>query len=171
MDRAVEPHQDRPLGGTQQPWRQSHEQEDRSAHLVVRSLFFGPALPACLAWCWCLDAQRAVARLQNTHAMRATRAQHTHTHAHTTHYALRRKGKFALVGNVETPKYLPDDPAESIARRSYLRVLLAEQPMPQRAATVWQLQLSHIKTSGRSGTPSFLGGAPSTRRSAGWLLP
>jgi len=41
-----------------------------------------PALPACPAWCWCLDAQRAVARLQNTHAMRATRAQQTHTRTH-----------------------------------------------------------------------------------------
>ena len=39
------------------------------------AFFFGPALPACLAWCWCLDAQRAVARLQNTH-------NHTHTHSH-----------------------------------------------------------------------------------------
>ena len=100
-----------------------------------------PALLAYPAWCWCLDAQRAVARLHDTYEMRATRAD-----------------ELVLAGAVETPKYMSDHQDKYIANRPYFRVLLAE-PMPRRLATTWLVPLSHIKTGNRDGL-SFLRSNP-----------
>ena len=92
--------------------------------------------------------------------MRATCAQQTHTltdthtHAHTTHAAFRRHDRFVLAGSPDTPKYDPTNDDAMIAKRTYLRVPLA--PMPPRSATVWLVQLSHIKT-GNSGASKLKG--------------
>ena len=84
---------------------------------------------------------------------------------HATHDALSRWDRLARAGHIETPKCLPDHESESFAQRTYLRVPLSatQQPMPPRSvlvppcsATVWLVQLSHLKTGGKTG-PSFLG--------------
>ena len=61
---------------------------------------------------------------------------------------------FVLAGRPETPKYDPTNDDAMIAKRTYLRVPLA--PMPPRSATVWLVQLSHIKT-GNSGASLLKG--------------
>ena len=90
------------------------------------------------AWCWCLDAQRAVASGQ---------------HTHTTHDALRRTDILRQAGDIESLKYLPDHPDPSIRRRTYLRVPLTAQEQPN--LVTWLMQCSHIKRGGKDG-PSWL---------------
>ena len=99
------------------------------------------------------------------HVMHALRAQHTHAHMHTTRDALRRGDRLAKAGDVEEPKYLPRADDDSLSKRSYLRVPLtgASTPGTGDSATVWLLQLSHIKTGGKKG-PSFLGSRPLNKK-------
>ena len=61
---------------------------------------------------------------------------------------------FVLAGRPETPKYDPKNYDAMIRERTYLRVPLA--PMAGRSATVWLVQLSHIKT-GNSGASKLKG--------------
>ena len=77
-----------------------------------------------------------------------------------------RADNLILAGAVDTPMYMPDHQDKSIANRSYLRVPLSE-PVPRRLATMWLVQLSHIKTGNRDGL-SFLGSSPFNRKV--WLM-
>ena len=63
-----------------------------------------------------------------------------------------------MASDNETPKYLLQHENKDIALRTYLRVLLSPvlEPMPRCSATVWLMQLGHIKT-GSKGGPSYLG--------------
>ena len=128
-----------------------------------------PALPACPASCWCLDAQRAAANGlpggQNVHAMHAIRAQQTHAHMHATLDALRRGDRLAKAGEVEKPVYLPSHDNDLIRRRSFLRVPLtgASTPGPGGSATVWLVQVIHINV-GRKNGPSDLGSNPLNKK-------
>ena len=135
-----------------------------------------PALPACPASCWCLDAQRAAANGlpggQNVHAMHAIRAQQTHAHMHATLDALRRGDRLMTAGNVETPKYLPSDENEYVRKRTFLRVPLtgASTPGPgetertrRGSATVWLVQVIHINVGGKK-SPSYLGSNPLNKK-------
>ena len=85
--------------------------------------------------------------------MHAIRAQQTHAHMHATLDALRRGDRLAKAGDVEQPRYLPTDDNDKIHRRSFLRVPLtgASTPGPGGSATVWLVQVIHIKVGGRGG--------------------
>ena len=64
-------------------------------------------------------------------------------------------------GDVQMPQYLPMADDDKMRKRTYLRVPLtgASTPGTGQSATVWLVQLSHIKT-GKPGGPSHLGGTP-----------
>ena len=51
-----------------------------------------------------------------------------------------RKDYLRVEGAIETPTYLPDHPNESIRRRTYLRVPLAQVHETGRVTTTWLVQ-------------------------------
>ena len=62
-------------------------------------------------------------------------------------------------------RYLPEDDNEKVRQRTFLRVPLtgASTPGPGGSATVWLVQVIHIKVSGKDG-PSYLGSNPFNKK-------
>ena len=89
------------------------------------------------------------------HAMHAIRAQQTHAHMHATLDALRRGDRLATAGEVEKPRYMPEN--DQLKERSFLRVPLtgASTPGPGGSATVWLVQVIHINVGGKKGPATW----------------
>ena len=91
------------------------------------------------------------------HAMHAIRAQQTHAHMHATLDALRRGDRLVKAGDVQKPRYLPEDDNEKVRQRTFLRVPLtgASTPGPGGSATVWLVQVIHINVGGKKGPATW----------------